>query len=272
VNVLVEIFSEQFAFDNLRKSLWQEYVDDGGAISLIEHESTLGSEEENNVYYFALPYPAETSTGGDTSLFWTSGNKIIAVHMINTTDKIPFGGYWGSLLNAYLIKYPSDLKFEERIYCSDSDNGRNYYTKGITTISNDNTTYSDACSGSQLTEKYCFLSNGKPTVGSVVYTCPNGCSYGACQGKAVPTCEDSDLESSPTAKGKVSGIDSTGTYYEQWDYCTGDGDKVVEMMCTVPGTGGKVPITKTLDCVHGCEDGTCLTLLVSGGGGGAGSE
>ncbi len=67
--------------------------------------------------------------------------------------------------------------------CFDSDSGRNYYTKGYTTYAG----YTDAsgqlikeydtCVGNILQEKYCPSSG----LGTIDYTCPNGCENGACK-------------------------------------------------------------------------------------------
>jgi len=258
VNVLVDIYSEQFTFEELRKELWLQYVDDGGAVSLINNEA-IKDGGDTKYYIFEIPHAPEVSTGEDVIVYWTSGKKIIALSVINYTDDIPFGEYVGSLAEAYYAKYPSDIQFEERISCSDTDNGRNYYIKGTVTISNDTTLYSDTCSASQLTEKYCFLRNGKPAVGSVVYTCPDGCSNGACTGTIILTCEDTDTANGITVKGKVYGVDATGAFYEVWDYCSGAGDKVAEMYCKAPTSGiGKIAEAEVKSCVSGCEDGVCL--------------
>ncbi len=59
--------------------------------------------------------------------------------------------------------------------CKDSDGGSNYYVKGVS--SDGKADYSDYCSGSVLTERYC---SGNVQVVNDEYTCPYGCNDGAC--------------------------------------------------------------------------------------------
>jgi cysteine-rich repeat protein len=64
--------------------------------------------------------------------------------------------------------------------CIDSD-AMDYNTKGYVTF--DGMTYWDSCSGSKLSETYCYLgSNGQQSVNVFVYDCPAGytCQDGAC--------------------------------------------------------------------------------------------
>ncbi len=71
--------------------------------------------------------------------------------------------------------------------CSDSDGGKDYYTKGIITYksssSANNSTMTDTCSGynnKYVREYYCDTSSGL-SYGYKDYECSNGCSAGACK-------------------------------------------------------------------------------------------
>jgi len=63
--------------------------------------------------------------------------------------------------------------------CTDSDGGKNYYVKGLTSVINqgDNSgEFSDLCLGNNLTEHSCY---GGGSI-SDIFNCPNGCENGAC--------------------------------------------------------------------------------------------
>jgi len=71
------------------------------------------------------------------------------------------------------------------ITCADSDGGKDYYTAGKCTRCTQAAcgTTPDICSGSTLLEYYCENNECK----EVLYTCPYGCSNGACiKGKSIP--------------------------------------------------------------------------------------
>lgn len=64
--------------------------------------------------------------------------------------------------------------------CTDTDRGINYDVAG--NVSSGTTRLYDVCTGSLLLENYCqsVVGNVSGGVGSILYTCPNGCSTGAC--------------------------------------------------------------------------------------------
>ena len=67
--------------------------------------------------------------------------------------------------------------------CTDSDAGRNYYVRGLTTVRYPQTygmgtqSYYDLCSSGVLMEYYC---SGNGSLGQEVYSCAHGCEDGAC--------------------------------------------------------------------------------------------
>lgn len=76
----------------------------------------------------------------------------------------------------------------ENITCVDTDGGINYYIKGTRYLSNvfPNQSQADYCyTSTVLYEYYC----SGPVVGATSYTCPDGCSNGACV-NATPSCGD----------------------------------------------------------------------------------
>ena len=58
--------------------------------------------------------------------------------------------------------------------CTDSDGSLDYFTRG--TVTANGIIYKDSCAGKILSEKYCYVSN----VRSKLFTCPDGCTNGAC--------------------------------------------------------------------------------------------
>jgi hypothetical protein len=68
--------------------------------------------------------------------------------------------------------------------CTDSDGGRNYYTKGTTIDPDTGKSFTDYClSDSILREYFCLSPSSvfpKGSVGQEDYTCPYGCKDGAC--------------------------------------------------------------------------------------------
>ncbi len=58
--------------------------------------------------------------------------------------------------------------------CTDSDGGLNYYVYGV--VNAKGIVYRDSCAGNSVYEKYCYLNYAR----SRTYTCPSGCTGGAC--------------------------------------------------------------------------------------------
>jgi len=77
--------------------------------------------------------------------------------------------------------------------CTDSDGGKDYYVKGYT-INENGVRDDDVCmsdpEGKVLNEYYCDENGGK----GIEYTCPNGCSDGACICDMINTLADGELK------------------------------------------------------------------------------
>lgn len=71
------------------------------------------------------------------------------------------------------------------VTCTDSDNGYNYFTKGQTTLSN-GVVSTDFCSSANTLDEYICPATPSEYGVSQSYTCPHGCSEGAC--KTGPYC------------------------------------------------------------------------------------
>ena len=81
------------------------------------------------------------------------------------------------------------------VSCTDSDPSNNIYVKGQVTVEHTNSTpetFYDSCSGSELYQNYC-AGVDKEAQGSS-YTCPNGCSDGACISGEIACSSNSECE------------------------------------------------------------------------------
>ena len=152
--------------------------------------------------------------------------------------------------------------------CTDSDGGKTYSTKGNVVASSPTSSIdvTDLCSdSSKLVEYFC---NPDKTQSGETYTCPNGCSNGACvtattnQTNTTTTvnqnniCTDSDGGKNYNVKGNVVASSSTPGYTGNvWDYCKTDGtNALVEYFCTAD----KQQSGETYNCPNGCSNGACI--------------
>jgi hypothetical protein len=133
--------------------------------------------------------------------------------------------------------------------CTDSDGGLNYYVKGIANDSTGNN-WIDVCMGgaNTLYEGNC-ATNGSIIVQS--YTCPNGCSNGACMN--TPSCTDSDGGINENITGTVSEYyPQTGYTYNSTDFCSTN-STLNEFYCG----GGDVASSANITCNVRCISGRC---------------
>jgi hypothetical protein len=155
--------------------LWRKSMEAKGLQvrkSLVKNSYVIDVISENNIW-----------------VGWASGNK--AVFVISNSAMI----YPNTVIDAYLAKYPSDLKADAVATCSDTDGGLNYYTKGSVTFTGQTSyipdvpggnVYSDNCGGQAVNEYYC--ENG--SLKSVSNLCALGCSNGVCVATSTPlTCQ-----------------------------------------------------------------------------------
>lgn len=125
--------------------------------------------------------------------------------------------------------------------CTDSDNGKNYNTKG--TVNNNGINYIDSCNGLWLSEYYCDDSSAR-----VDYKyCDSGCNNGACITNTA--CSDTDNGKDYFTKGYLSYAGNTLA-----DSCSNN-DYLAEYYCTTPSAGGYA--TEYKKCNFGCQDGAC---------------
>jgi hypothetical protein len=175
--------------------------------------------------------------------------------------------------------------------CIDSDGGKDYYVKGYVTyegyvLNGELIKEYDTCVGNVLQEKYC----PETGIGTIDYSCPNGCKDGACVKQMNITCYDSDnspdylimppndvldMSKNPAffTKGYGRGIyvgstenlifgqepdpntpkPTTDPYSTYYDYCF-DYKQLNEAFCMSDGRLG----AHSINCPNGCKDGTCV--------------
>ena len=153
--------------------------------------------------------------------------------------------------------------------CTDSDGGKDYFTKGVVRgknpVSGAWEDYSDYCLGGEdagkVAEYYCSPYGDEGGV-RIDYQCPNGCQDGACL-----KCMDSDGGKDYFVKGTARGKNPlTGAWEDYSDYCLSDEKEgyVAEYYCSPYGDEGAIRID--YNCPNGCQDGACLTCTDSDGG------
>jgi len=140
-------------------------------------------------------------------------------------------------------------------WCSDSDGGQNYQTKGVVIgvdKSGDTDPKTDYCDSESipngLMEAYC---NGVYADYSL-YDCPNGCKDGACIQITTPTCFESDGGINYYVRGTIKGTDRQGDSNPGIDYCT-YGPNLMEGFCD-SGYANFI----LYDCPNGCFNGACI--------------
>lgn len=219
----------------------------------------------------AIPlYKLWNQTYGDF-LYTTNQNDIIAAHRLGYEDR----GIAGYILPP----------------CKDDDGSmtleESYYNKSSTSFTIafpreqyplDLVTYTDSCSGQSVMEFFCDWASPSTIVdgyavhynfGRKFFTCPNGCSNGACIRSAQPICSDSDVTlecpdgKNYYVKGNTSGIDwGTSNYVVKEDYCITSGPKaglLAEYFCQQ----GQVA-SISYRCSSNCSNGACITSSRTG--------
>ncbi|HIG94465.1 MAG: hypothetical protein QT05_C0005G0028 [archaeon GW2011_AR13] len=186
---------------------------------------------------------------------------------------VPSGSYKVTIIYSYEGEAKNISKvFSIRLFCSDTDGGLNFYTKGhIEDIEHGNAVYDDTCTtlettdssggwtptqqGKILMEYYCEDKNYQYTP----IECENGCMEGKCMPESYNEngCKDSDGGLNFYYKGIVQG-EENGEYLSKEDSCKYDpiNNKtfLVEGYCQESG----VPALLTIECSNGCYEGICL--------------
>src|SRR3989344_4954163 len=159
--------------------------------------------------------------------------------------------------------------------CTDSDGGKTYSTKGNVVASSPTSSIdvTDLCSDSNKLVEY-FCTSDKQQSGET-YTCPNGCSNGACisatttnQTNTTTTtnqnnvCTDSDGGKNYNVKGNVVASSPTPGYTGNvYDYCKTDGtNALAEYFCD--GSTNLMTAQHHV-CPNGCSNGACIPSTTS---------
>lgn len=132
------------------------------------------------------------------------------------------------------------------------------------------TSIGDYCvDGAILNEFYCeddFSDSFSGLSRSNFYTCPNGCSNGACVSSVSnATCTDSDGGLNYGVFGSVNQTYMSKNFYNQ-DVCV-DGFNIKEFYCDPSGNYNDIDYDLE-PCPNGCKNGACVQGNATGGGGG----
>lgn len=192
----------------------------------------------------ALPSPFSADSNIVIVSGWELDDLVRAVEILTN-----YSTYLKDVESNAFIVTPQTQEIE--VACTDSDNGKNYYVKGITENATDY--FIDFClyqGGAQMVlfEGYC--DNGK--VMETSFTCPYGCSEGKCNGEEgiTYTCTDTDDGKNYYEKGKVV----AGNFYRE-DFCSSyEENELFEWYC---GENNKFEF-EVYECPYGCKDGACL--------------
>jgi len=154
--------------------------------------------------------------------------------------------------------------------CTDTDGGRNYFKKGITTNMPPEFggTWTDECvSSTRLQEGTCMEGLGVHT-----FDCANGCEDGVCvKGEVKEKCIDTDDGKSYYTKGETLGStqrieNGIREYQIMSDICVKDNQVpqpgkeygLFEYFCNKEGYVDVTSRDSIYICPFGCEDGKCL--------------
>ncbi len=214
----------------------------------------------------------DTDNGKNYTVFGTTtGYNPIMNSIITLTDQCASNnktlteGYCDTLDHINTIEYNCEYgcnngvcKEKEVIpilTCTDSDNGKNYYTYGfVETYANtiNAKKYNDTCYGNTLIEYSC---NTDKTLDTTTFTCEFGCNNGACNTNNVvtKTCTDSDNGQNYNTYGTTETYTNTISTGKYNDTC--NGNTLTEYYCNNDKTLG----TTTILCEFGCNNGACNT-------------
>ena len=161
--------------------------------------------------------------------------------------------------------------------CTDSDGGKTYSTKGNVVASSPTSSIdvTDLCSDSnKLVEYFC---NSDKTQSGETYTCPNGCSNGACVSATNTTnqtnqgtwCTDSDGGKNYNVKGNSyygPVGSSTPISADNWDFCSSVTGSLAEYFCVsnvVSGVTYATTVSEWYPCPKGCSNGACVSSAIT---------
>ena len=150
---------------------------------------------------------------------------------------------------------------KEEITCSETDGGRDYDTRGVTTgtrFGSPQTVWTDNCPTSVILSEYYCSEN---MVEAVSYTCSNGCKDGACLPESAGEEAEEEIMCTDSDGGKNYYVKGTVNIGPNTDKCV-DSSTLSEKFCTPEGFVAATVYT----CPNGCKDGACLPCTDSDNG------
>ena len=206
------------------------------------------TDSDGGINYFVK---GTVNSSASTYTDFCTGNTLTEFYCLNgtarnTTYACPYACSNGACINQTT---PAN---QTNSTCRDSDGGLNYYTFGAVYINGSSSpSCFDACQGSSSTLYECYCtSNGSLSL--VTYTCPYGCSNGACANQTTPTnqtnntCSDSDGGINYYVQGTTTNATTSKT-----DSC--NVNNLTEYYCSY----GAV-LSTTYGCPYACSNGACI--------------
>jgi len=131
----------------------------------------------------------------------------------------------------------NDLEVRGTVSITDA-NGESWYSDNDS-CSDDQTVVEYSCDGAYFTDRS--------------YNCEAGkiCNAGACQ-TSQASCTDTDPTNNENVKGTASGTFSNGSLFSWDDFCSANGERLVQANCV-----NNRPFDIVQQCTYGCKDGAC---------------
>lgn len=184
----------------------------------------------------------------------TEDCKIISADEFSKQFSAAFGGDPNTTAECYIgCKDGECIKDNTSYVCTDTDGGKDYFTKGNIKLkgNGEQASASDVCSDKDnLSETSCLYEAGRYHIDTVSYKCPNGCLNGACvktaNGGTGSTCTDSDGGKDIFKAGIIT---INGKALDLGDTCGFGPQTIEEKYCLPDGTYS----TEEMECPGLCE-------------------
>jgi len=152
---------------------------------------------------------------------------------------------------------------EPEVICTDTDGGKDYFTKGNATIAgvSEKEDYChDVFGEKELIEYYCEDDQIKEES----YSCPTNfeCIDGACKSNNIVSCTDTDGGNDYFTRGEVDLLGQSGETAKLEDYCKFSLDSSVQTLVEYSCNGNN-PSSEEYQCNYKCDDGACMAAALT---------